>query len=247
MRKILIFLVLALLTGCQEQRVRGGILPESVLEDVLYDYQLAIALAADESQNGHRSESEYRYVQAVFDKHNITSDEFDLSLAHYTRNPKQMLRITKHVSERMTAEVQRLSETQNGGSGNLKGDTVTIWQNEAGVLLTANGQNHFEHHVSGKEIGACRTLFFKAVPTWYSRENDICMALVAVVKFDNDSTAVFNNVIREYNRNNGLSVSVPEKRKVREVTLQAYPLTTWKKEAQVTVLTNMALQKIKQK
>ena len=75
------------------------------MADVLYDYQLAVAMADEDGDLRKMAEKEYLYTQAVYRKYGITESQFNLSIAHYARNPKTLLAITEVVSKRYAEEI----------------------------------------------------------------------------------------------------------------------------------------------
>ena len=69
-----------LLSACKPGVPSGLIQPEE-LEDLLYDYHVAQAMAetGGDSMNFKR----YSYVQAVFEKHGVSEAEFDSTMVWY--------------------------------------------------------------------------------------------------------------------------------------------------------------------
>lgn len=212
--------------------------------DVLYDYQLAVALSNETSADGKLAEQEYKYTHAVFAKHKITEDEFNLSIAHYARDPKVMLEITKKVSDRLTEEVQKSQDEaakQEQERFAAQTDTVIVWENRGGTILSANGRNTFEQTIAGKRIPKCDRLLLGYSASWVYREGSKNGSVVMTVTFDNDSTCVTTDNIREYERSQGMSVNVPKERKVKEVKVQFYQSAWWKKYPQIMSLTDLSL------
>ena len=72
--------VLLCLSACKPS-LPDGILSESKMESVLYDYHLAMGLA--ESEEGSVPENRYIRVRQVFEKHNISEAEFDSSMVYW--------------------------------------------------------------------------------------------------------------------------------------------------------------------
>lgn len=212
--------------------------------DVLYDYQLAVALSNETPADGKLAEQEYKYTHAVFAKHKITEDEFNLSIAHYARDPKVMLEITKKVSDRLTEEVQKSQDEaakQEQERFAAQTDTVIVWENRGGTILSANGRNTFEQTIAGKRIPKCDRLLLGYSASWVYREGSKNGSVVMTVTFDNDSTCVTTDNIREYERSQGMSVNVPKERKVKEVKVLFYQSAWWKKYPQIMSLTDLSL------
>lgn len=218
------------------------------MADVLYDYQLAVALSSELPAEGSLAEQEYKYTHAVFAKHKITEDEFNLSIAHYARDPKAMLEITNKVSERLTKEVQQSQDDvarQEQERFASQTDTIVVWENRSGTILTANGRNTFEQDISGKRIPKCDRLLLGFSASWVYREGVKNGNVMMMVTFDNDSICITTDNIREYDRSQGVSVKVPKGRKVKDVKVQFYQTAWWKKYPQIISLTDLSLWCIK--
>lgn len=218
------------------------------MADVLYDYQLAVALSSELPAEGSLAEQEYKYTHAVFAKHKITEDEFNLSIAHYARDPKAMLEITNKVSERLTKEVQQSQDDvarQEQERFSSQTDTIVVWENRSGTILTANGRNTYEQHISGKSIPKCDRLLLGFSASWVYREGVKNGNVMMMVTFDNDSISITTDNIREYDRSQGVSVKVPKGRKVKDVKVQFYQTAWWKKYPQIISLTDLSLWCIK--
>lgn len=215
--------------------------------DVLYDYQLAVALA-NESSEGNNAEIEMSYIQAVFRKHHITEDEYNLSIAHYSRDPKQMISITEQVSKRLAEELEGESKTDYARQDNeMSTDTMLVWDHRRGLILSAANSNRQEFDipirkkiasVTGKN--AVRILFgFKS--DWIYREGQKNGGIVMKVTFDNDSTTVKTETIREYGNSQGLSVVVPNGRSVKAVKIHLYQSALWQRYPQILSLRDLTL------
>lgn len=244
---ILSLVAVLLLTACQQQRGRNGILAEKAMTDVLYDYQMAMALASEDAKDDNLAELEYRYTHAVFTKHHITADEFRLSVAHYARDPKQFLAITEAVSKRFEQSLS--AETQNvggdAGEGSVRGDTIVIWEDREGFSLTANAVNRRSIDIPAKNLKPCDRILFGVDPAWHKGCDTKAMGVALSVTFDNDSTAVHTESVSDYTTNRGIGVSVPKGRKVKAVNVQIYQSARWGEKPQVLCLTNLALWGIK--
>ena len=118
-----------------------GIMSESKLEEVLYDYHLAQALA--ESDGGDDLEGRrYKAVQSVFRKHGITEEEFDKTMSWYAVNTNYLLRIYNHLHGRFEVESKALgvgvTDTEMFASLSATGDTANIWTGSQILFLEAN-------------------------------------------------------------------------------------------------------------
>ena len=81
-----VVLVTAAVLSCSENKVK--VMSQGKLEDVLYDYHLADAMA----HTTNVAPDEYdAYLDAVLEKHGITRAEFDSSMVYYMKYADKML------------------------------------------------------------------------------------------------------------------------------------------------------------
>lgn len=215
--------------------------------DILYDYQMAMALASENAEQGKLAETEYRYANAVFKKHGITDEDFNLSVAHYARDPKQMLAITDKVSARLSSEMEQteLKHDDDNLMPNERLDTVVVWEDRAGTILTANYNNLYSFSLSGEKFASCERVVFGSRTKWIYREGMKSGTVILSVTFDNDSVGRQQSPMRDYDRSQGLSVTVPEGRRVKKVDVNVYQNARWQKYPQVLSLGDLSLWNIK--
>lgn len=122
-----IFIVLCM-ESCGEQK-SDEILSESKLEEVLYDYHIALSMS-----NSLKTEDTYKkasFKNYVFQKHQITEEQFDSTMVWYTRNTGKLSEIYNRLNQRFDKEKTRfkmiLADRQEGGIVSTPGDTVDIW------------------------------------------------------------------------------------------------------------------------
>lgn len=128
---------LLLLTAC-EQRPEG-VLSKGKMKAVLYDYHLAQAMA--EEARGAAKDSARMYIEAVFEKHEITEAELDSSLSWYNYHSEELRDIYAAVHKRFEQEHERLSLATAGGAINAfisaGGDTTDLWADRHTIILRA--------------------------------------------------------------------------------------------------------------
>lgn len=138
----LVVLAVVLMTACRPS-TPSNILSQRVMEDVLYDYHLALAMADNSSQHNQAgSDAEalrYRYTQKVFAKHHITEAEFDSSMVWYSSHYTYFKEVCDKVSARMDADAKTLgiglSETELYANYRADGDTANVWSGRKIVFL----------------------------------------------------------------------------------------------------------------
>lgn len=130
-----VFLLISCLSGCKPGVPRDIIQPD-LMEDILYDYHLADAMAERKTDNGYH---QMLYREAVLKKYGITSAELDTSLVYYMRHTDRMHDIYEALSDRLRDEALALgaseSEVNRFSSMSASGDTTDIWMGDKALLL----------------------------------------------------------------------------------------------------------------
>lgn len=243
--------IMALAASCKKPKVdKDGIINEKVMEEVLYDYELAQALARESATPDSAGILEYKYTQAVFDKHGITSEQFDRSLGRYSRDHKKMLALTRAVEKRFEDELKNGKATLDAERRNqfaMQTDTVIVWENEGGVLLDANGCNQYAVHIDGSNLHDCERVSFGLKTNWiYSDGQRLATAVLSVV-YDNDSIDVHTQKLRDDNHVQSVSAYLSTKRSVKDINIRVYQNAPWAKYMQKLSLHDMFLWSIKRK
>ncbi|MCD8317499.1 MAG: DUF4296 domain-containing protein [Paraprevotella sp.] len=117
--------------------VPSELIQPSELEDILYDYHIAQAMAdaSPDSMNFRR----YSYVEAVFAKYGVTKAEFDSTMVWYSAHATYLNDIYTHLRDRYSATVSALGGAtgENDIYANLsaQGDTANIWHERTFRML----------------------------------------------------------------------------------------------------------------
>ena len=83
MKRSLVFILpLMLLASCKPSVPSEYIQPDD-MEDILYDYHVAQALARNDGAGGQLDLKKTVYYRAVLQKHGVTEAEFDSTLVYY--------------------------------------------------------------------------------------------------------------------------------------------------------------------
>ena len=136
-----IFIIaLAILTSCGKQ-IPSHVLKPEQMEDVLYDYHLAMGMFG----NKHLIENHQRnaFMNYIYDKHKITSAEFDSSMVWYTREALELCAIYERLEKRFKREHNHaenlLSNRKEENTMTTSyGDTVDIWR-KRDIYWMSNG------------------------------------------------------------------------------------------------------------
>ncbi|MBR4160618.1 MAG: DUF4296 domain-containing protein [Bacteroidaceae bacterium] len=184
------FVFLLLTFACTPNRP-SYVLSEDQLEDVLIDYQLALAMA--EVQSGDMQENRYVLTQSVLKKHGLTEADLDTSLLYWCRHSEKMVKICDRVTERITymAETQGVERQEKNPYSFLtnEGDTANVWNFREGVVLIPNiVDNIYSFSIDADSTYRPGDNFLWAFKTQFlSSDNDNEAYALFSVQFENDS------------------------------------------------------------
>lgn len=136
-----IYISLALFTtflvSCVKQ-IPSDVIEPSKMEDIIYDYNLANVMG-DELQFNEYYKKEL-YNKYVFEKHNISSAQFDSSMLWYSKHADELKKIYKNVDSRFSKKSELIaSATTNLNVKKhryISGDTIDIWDKNSLIWLT---------------------------------------------------------------------------------------------------------------
>ena len=133
----LFILSIVMVVGCKPSVPSEYIQPDE-LEDILYDYHVAEAMA----RNGSSMDADYnqtKYFLAVLEKHQVTEAVFDSSLVYYYTHAERLKVIYSRVQERLVNDAKKLGasvgDINRYSQYSESGDTANIWRNETALLL----------------------------------------------------------------------------------------------------------------
>ena len=153
MRKINVWVILMLipmLYGCRLRRPESVLSPKK-MEQFLYDYHLAQAIGQDLPQNERYKTN--AYIDWAYSRNNISKDDFERSLIWYTRNPKELSKIYKRLSNRVDDEYKvvskSLSQIEKKSFSIQSGDSVDLWYMDRTALLNTSAyMNKLTYHIN---------------------------------------------------------------------------------------------------
>ena len=140
LRLLLVFcsmvMVLAMTVGCKPS-VPSTFISPGDMEDLLYDYHMADAMA--EQAKGNYAENVIAYRTAVLKKYGVSQEKFDTSMVYYMRHADQLHTIYEHVAQRLQDKAQELgSSVGTAGTFTANGDTTDIWKESNSIVLIPN-------------------------------------------------------------------------------------------------------------
>ena len=189
---LLLATMLLMVVGCKPTVPSEYIQPDE-MEDILYDYYLAQALARNDFGQDIDTKRNV-YFMAVLEKHHVTEAEFDSSLVYYYSRLEKLRDIYGHVNERLGEEAERMGTavgarqySQYGTSG----DTANIWTGVSDVLLIPFAtMNRFDFQVKADttfRLGDSFMFQFKSEAIWQRGNQNAVVCITAY--YANDSIA----------------------------------------------------------
>ena len=188
LRKVFGAVAAVLLFPACKPGVPSDLIQPAELEDLLYDYHIAQAMA--ETRQDSMNFKRYSYVQAVFEKYGVSEAEFDSTMVWYASHATYLNDIYKKLQERYSTHVSALgaSTGENDIFAHLdaQGDTANIWQERAfrilkpRLLFTMTADTTFHK-------GDALLWRFDSRYISHGRQNEAYAGFY--VTYDNDSTA----------------------------------------------------------
>ncbi len=181
--------------------IPGDVIQPEEMEDLLYDYHVAITMGNDLSYENRYKSSLYK--DYVFKKHGVTEAMFDSSMVWYTRHSKELAEIYRKIEKRYEMSENQMRSQLNKRSKQIKvslpGDSVDVWSDRNLYWLTTSPLTNklvFDLKVD-TTFHASDVLVMSAdcnfLPSDKGGTSDIVMALNVV--FNNDSTQATTKVI----------------------------------------------------
>lgn len=186
--------IMLFLAGACQSSVPDGILSDSQMERVLYDYHLAKAMAAEASADSSDFYT-LQYEQAVFAKYGIDKKTFTRSMEWYARHTERLNKIYGRIAERIGDD----SGVIPGGAialGGGQGDTLNVWHGPQFVLLNSQLVNRFSfEEKADTSFHAGDVLQWQFSTEWYYSEGKREAVAVLAVYYEGDSVATVSQSI----------------------------------------------------
>lgn len=223
MRHSLTYLLLLMLVIACKPSVPSEYIQPDDMEDLLYDYHLANAMAKTNQSGGQVDFNRAKYFYAVLKKHGVTEAEFDSSLVYYYSHVDRFKEIYAQVNKRMTQESKSLGasvgDLNRYSQYSSTGDTANIWKyTTEAMLIPRPTMNRFDFSLKADttfHVGDSFMFQFMSEFLWQSGSKDVVVCIVT--KYEGDS------IIQTTNHANvsGLSqIRIPANRelKVKEMS-----------------------------
>lgn len=198
-RSLTYLLVLMLVVACKPTVPSEYIQPDD-MEDILYDYHLALAMSRQKSG----TEMDFNrslYFQSVLKKHGVTEADFDSSLVYYYSHVYRLKDIYAEVNQRLSDEATSLGvavgEINRYSQYSTTGDTANIWNQQTDLLLIPRAtMNRYDFTVkvdSTFKRGDSFMFQFMSEYIWQSGSKDLTVCIVC--KYEGDSIIQTTNHI----------------------------------------------------
>ena len=186
----LFILSIVMVVGCKPSVPSEYIQPDE-LEDILYDYHVAEAMA----RNGSSMDADYnqtKYFLAVLEKHQVTEAVFDSSLVYYYTHAERLKVIYSRVQERLVNDAKKLGasvgDINRYSQYSESGDTANIWRNETALLLIPRPtRNRFDFVVKADstfKLGDSFMFQFVTEHIWQNGSKDAVVCIKTMYEKD---------------------------------------------------------------
>lgn len=121
-------MLLLVVAGCKVKRP-SDVIPETEMENLLYDYHLAKSMGDNLSHTENYKKT--LYLDAIFKKHGTTEAIFDSSLVWYARNTETFSKICERVKKRLRAQQEEINALialrDKKPKMTQSGDSIDVW------------------------------------------------------------------------------------------------------------------------
>ncbi len=234
--------VLLFSVGCHNERP-STVLSQNEMEDVLYDYHLALAMA----QFSKDSIDWYThvYAEAALRKYGITKADLDSSLVWYAEYTRDLYDIYKNVQARMDREMLMLgretSQTDFFSSLSSEGDTANVWKGRNFYLLSSNNMsNRMVFSIDADSTYLPEDTYLWHFVTRFVFSEGMRQAIVNLqIRYENDSVSVVSTTV---GRDGEFQVEAfAADKKIKRVEGFVYLATSWSKDEKKLIIMQPAL------
>lgn len=139
----LVTLLLFVIVGCKVKRP-DDVIPESQMENLLYDYHIAKAMGANLPFDENYKKA--LYLETVFKKYGTTEAAFDSSMVWYTRNTELLAKMYERINKRLKKQQDEINHLVAIRGKQLQtsepGDSIDVWAWQRVLRLTEAPMNN---------------------------------------------------------------------------------------------------------
>lgn len=138
---LLLFCFLCIFS-CKEELPKG-IIPESEMEEILYDFHLVQTMNMPHA--GKETDLD-EVMKAFYEKYHITQEDFDTSMSYYSKDLEHLNEMYERISKRFDEETTKaglqINNEKTIATISVSGDTLDVWNKSRICLLTPSRLNH---------------------------------------------------------------------------------------------------------
>ena len=192
MRHSLTYLLVLMLVVACKPSVPSEYIQPGDMEDILYDYHLALAMSRQKS-GGNTDFNRSLYFQSVLKKYGVTEAEFDSALVYYYSHAYRLKDIYSEVNQRLSDEATSLGvavgDINRYSQYSTTGDTANIWNQQTDLLLipypTMNRYDFTVKVDTTFKKGDSFMFQFMSEYIWQNGSKDVTVCIVC--KYEGDS------------------------------------------------------------
>ena len=193
MKHSLTYLLILMLVVACKPTVPSEYIQPGDMEDILYDYHLALAMSRQQRGGGNIDFNRSLYFQSVLKKYGVTEAEFDSSLVYYYSHAYRLKDIYSEVNQRLSDEATNLGvavgDINRYSQYSTTGDTANIWNQRTDlILMPCPTMNRFDFTVkvdSTFKKGDSFMFQFMSEYIWQNGSKDVMVCIVC--KYEGDS------------------------------------------------------------
>ena len=229
----------AICTACQSDEEKHGVIDLDKMSDVLYDYQVARSLGEEMADSLPGKTVEYKL--AVFHKYGLTEQQFNHSLAYYSRHTDKMKRLYARIEEKYSKTSTTDDILSGTNSTTAKNDTTLLWKRERLLLNAATRNSAIFTWKANTPLHKGDGLSLRCNTAWLVARGVRQGVGIISARLANDSVKSVAQGFFAYQNNQQVQWIYDSDSPVRSVTIQFYLGTDEQDYPQVLSLTDLRL------
>lgn len=223
------------LIGCKPGRP-DGVLPDQKMEDVLYDYHIAVNLASGQATSGDAETEIYAAEEAVFRRHRVTRRQFENSLRYYTVHTDEFYEIYDRLALRYGVGPLGQPDAASGA-----GDALDVWVGRNCWLLVSPGVNRRSFEIEADTVfQPDDEIIWNFTADWFYKEGTKNAVASLSLRYANDSTSTVMQYVFSSGRQN-IVMRTDSRQKLSKITGFIYQVAPWSELPHLLVVSDISL------
>lgn len=233
------------LIACRDDHPQGIPKPDE-MEQIIYDYQMAMALGAQsEAQNQTKSaERRYNthyYIRSALARHGMTQTDFDSAMAWYSRHPMKLVEIYRQIDKKKAGGD---GWTASAVKDDPNATRVDLWQGSRRALLFSPVQRQQGYTLKVDTLlRPADRLEWQLESQWKQGEGQREAVMLMAVYYEGDSVRTVSQPVRG-NGSQRLSITI-DSLAVKEVRLWLALINARASASHKLVISNMRLDRVR--